>query len=374
MEKHIDTLQLLKKNIKTKHKLIKDSFRRENDLKRAILKNTSFQALEFIDDQINLNYYSRILLSTNEATYFDEANIDNLRAAISLKKINHVGDINNYLIAMQKLLPDTGILVGVCETYEQRNIKIEKKFKRFSKLLKLFDFTFNRIIPRLNFFDKIYNTVTQNKIHLVSKAEMLGRLVYCGFDILDYQEIDNQLYFVAMNTHAPMTDIKPTYGPLVRLRRVGKNGKIIGVYKMRTMHPYSEFIQDFIVKLNGYNDVGKPANDFRVTPWGKLFRKLWLDEFPQVLNLLKGEMKLVGVRPLSKYRFSELPDEVQKQRILHKPGCFPPYVALRMPNSEGNIEAEIIYMKDKAANPRSTDIKYLLKSVYNILTNKIRSS
>lgn len=374
MEKYISTINILQKDKKVKHKLIKDSFRRENDLKREILLNTDFQTLEFIDEQINLNHYSRILLSTENATYFEDSNIDNLRAAISLKKINYVKDINSYFISMQKLLPDAGIFVGVCETYEQRNYRLKNKYKKFFNLFNAFDFVLNRVFPRLKYVGKIYNFFTKSKLHVVSKAEVLGRLVYCGFEIVDYKEIANKLYFVAMNTHAPLTNIKPTYGPLVRLRRVGKNGKLIGVYKLRTMHPYSEFIQDFIVKMNGYNEVGKPANDFRVTHWGKLMRKLWLDEVPQLINVLRGEMKLVGVRPLSKVRFNELPKDVQEKRVKYKPGCFPPYVALCMPDSEKNIEAEVIYMNEKNKKPYFTDIKYLYNSIYNIISNKIRSS
>jgi lipopolysaccharide/colanic/teichoic acid biosynthesis glycosyltransferase len=176
-----------------------------------------------------------------------------------------------------------------------------------------------------------------------------------------------------MKTHEP-SEIPASFHPLIKLRRIGKNRKIIGVYKFRTMHPYSEYLQKFIVQLNGYNEVGKPANDFRVTSWGRIMRKLWLDEIPQFINVLLGQMKIVGVRPLSKARFDELPKNVQEARVKHTPGCFPPYVALCMPDSEQNIEAEVIYMNDKERNPFTTDLRYLYKSVYNIVSNKIRSS
>jgi len=72
---------------------------------------------------------------------------------------------------------------------------------------------------------------------------------------------------------------------------------MIGVYKFRTMHPYSEFLQDYMIRRNGYNKKGKPANDYRVTRWGSFMRKLWLDEVPQLINVFRGEMKLVGLRP-----------------------------------------------------------------------------
>ena len=73
------------------------------------------------------------------------------------------------------------------------------------------------------------------------------------------------------------------------MNRVGKKGKIIGVYKFRTMHPYSEFIHDYIIKTNGYNAKGKIKDDFRTSRWGKIMRKYWIDEIPQLYNVLKGE-------------------------------------------------------------------------------------
>ncbi len=133
----------------------------------------------------------------------------------------------------------------------------------------------------------------------MSTAETLGRLVSCGFEIIEYKTIRNLTYFVVMKTRKPLFDKSPTYGPIVNLNRVGKNGKMIKVYKFRTMHPYAEYIQDFVLSLNGYSAIGKPAEDFRLTPGGKHSENIWLDETPQIINVLKGEMKLVGIRPVS---------------------------------------------------------------------------
>ena len=85
-------------------------------------------------------------------------------------------------------------------------------------------------------------------------------------------------------------------------------------------------------------------------------------------------MSIVGVRPLSRSRFNEFPEEMKNLRIKYNPGCFPPYVALLMPNEEDNIKAERIYLNQKEKHPFWTDIKFLWLSVYNILTNKIRSA
>ena len=85
-------------------------------------------------------------------------------------------------------------------------------------------------------------------------------------------------------------------------------------------------------------------------------------------------MNIVGIRPLSEKLFRDYPDDIKKMRIKYKPGCIPPYVSLLMQGMENSIEAERIYLKEKEKRPYTTDIKYFIKGVYNILTNKIRSS
>ena len=182
------------------------------------------------------------------------------------------------------------------------------------------------------------------------------------------------LYFVVIKTSEPVYNSYPSFHLIIGLKRIGWKGKIMDVYKFRTMHPYSEYLHDYVLKLNGYNTVGKPADDFRVARWGRFFRKLWLDEFPQIINVLKGEMKLVGVRPLSSTRFKQLPEDLQVERIKYKPGCFPPYVALNMPNNQNNIEAERIYLAEYQKRPIRTDLKYFFLSIFNIILNRIRSS
>jgi lipopolysaccharide/colanic/teichoic acid biosynthesis glycosyltransferase len=75
---------------------------------------------------------------------------------------------------------------------------------------------------------------------------------------------------------------------IYRQTRVGKDGKVFTMYKIRTMRPNAE-------ALTGA--VWTKVNDCRVTRVGRLLRKLHLDEFPQLLNVLRGEMSLIGPRP-----------------------------------------------------------------------------
>ena len=209
----------------------------------------------------------------------------------------------------------------------------------------------------------------------MSKAEGLGRLVSCGFKIMDFKTIDGLLYFVVKKVSEPKFDMSPSYGPLYKMPRLGKNGKIIGVYKFRTMHPYSEYLQDYILDSHGYAESGKPANDFRIPKWGKFMRKFWLDEVPQLINVLKGELKLVGIRPVSRRYFQDIPLEMQKLRTTQIPGCIPPYVAL---NRSGNVmsvlQAEKEYLEEKIKNPYFTDLKFFFLAIFCIVFRNKRSA
>jgi lipopolysaccharide/colanic/teichoic acid biosynthesis glycosyltransferase len=119
------------------------------------------------------------------------------------------------------------------------------------------------------------------------------------------------------------------------------------------MHPYAEYLQKYLIENFGYSKdgTGRPANDFRITKWGKVLRKYWLDELPQLINLFKGDLKVVGVRPVSQVRFNEFPEDMQELRTKDKPGCIPPYVALLMKDEKQNIEAERIYLNEKLKHP-----------------------
>lgn len=356
---------------------VQSRFNSINELQQAIIDESNHTVFSFVSEHLDLQkYFKSIVFTSRYRSYVDNVDFSNVRAIINFKRINYIREINEHFKSVNILLPDAGIYIGRCETYFNRRIRFYTRFgKKMGRLLWLVDFVFNRVFPKLRPFDKIHKLFFGNRPHVISKAEILGRLVYNGFEIIEFREIDGIFYFVVMKTREPnIVTAAPSYHALIKLDRIGKNGKIVKVFKFRTMYPYSEYLQNFVIQLNGYNEVGKPSNDFRLAGWGKVFRKLWLDEIPQFINVLKGEMKLVGVRPLSKVRFSQLPEKLQRERINFKPGCFPPYVALNMPDDQGNIIAEEIYLKDLQKHPYTTNIRYFIKAVLNILFNRIRSS
>ena len=344
-------------------------------MKKKIIETVGQQAYDYIQRFVDCGSEVSYVVSTTNVF-----NINNSKKTytniINLSRINNVRYINKFLHVINDELPLNGIYVGCVETFTAR--KSRKKINKIPVLRSIyfaFEFLFLRVFPKIYGLKKVYFFVTRGRNRLLSKAEVLGRLISSGFEIIDYDSYDGILYFVVKKNRKPELNVTPSYGPLYRMPRMGKNGKMIGVYKFRTMHPYAEFLQDFIVKRNGYSETGKPADDFRLTPWGKFFRRYWIDELPQLINLLIGDLKIVGVRPISKRYFQDIPKDIQEMRIKHKPGCIPPYVSLnRKSNVKDVLEAEREYMIEKSKKPYTTDIKYFIKALINIIFKQKRSA
>jgi lipopolysaccharide/colanic/teichoic acid biosynthesis glycosyltransferase len=139
------------------------------------------------------------------------------------------------------------------------------------------------------------------------------------------------------------------------------------------MHPFSEYLQAYILKHNNLAEGGKFKNDFRVTTIGKILRKSWIDELPMFYNLLRGDIKLVGVRPLSKHYFSLYTKELQEKRIRFKPGLIPPFYADMPVTLEDIMDSEIKYLEQYEKSPFLTDCRYFWKAMYNIFIKRARS-
>ncbi len=338
-----------------------------------------FPALfKFIDDTVDLDTVDMMTseIIKSSTLYNVEVFPDNsLDFFMNLHEVNDFRRVNNYFLTVHQKLKWNGVFVGRFQTFTKRRQQIFKKYPYYlAAIVYLFDFIWTRVFPKLPFFQKVYFAFTKGRDRAFSKAEALGRLYFSGFEVVALEEIDDYIYYVVSKKKEPSAETSPSYGPLFKMRRVGKNGQPIYVYKFRTMHPYSEYLQEYITRRNGYAENGKIKDDFRATAWGKFLRKYWLDELPQLINVFRGEMRLVGIRPLSNRFLKEYPPEIRDLRLKYKPGCVPPYVALKMQDVESYIESERIYLTDKQKAPFTTDIKYFSLAVYNIVTNKIRSA
>ncbi|MCR5790212.1 MAG: sugar transferase [Lachnospiraceae bacterium] len=120
------------------------------------------------------------------------------------------------------------------------------------------------------------------------------------------------------------------FGPLIRLEspgpvffsqeRVGRNGRIFRIYKFRSMYRDAEERKKELLEKNEMNGlVFKMEDDPRITKTGRFLRKTSLDEFPQFINVIKGDMSLVGTRPPTVDEFAKYSLN-HKKRLSFRPG------------------------------------------------------
>lgn len=319
--------------------------------------------------------------NTRVYTHIDSENLKmNTRyrysAIVQLERLNNMRSVNETFCILNEKLPDNGVFVCCFESKSTRKQRLLKKYPfGLNYLLYFLDFIHKRIMPKILILSAIYYFVTKGKNRILSKTEVLGRLYCTGFIVVKEKKIGKLTWFIVKRVKQPESRQKRVYGPLISLRRYGKGGKFFDVYKMRTMHPYAEYIQAYIYERNSLQDGGKFKRDIRVTTLGGFMRKYWLDELPMLINLLKREMKIVGVRPLSSHYFSLYDKELQEKRIRFKPGLLPPFYA-DMPKTLDEIQAsEMRYLEMcETRGIFMTDILYFFRILNNIFFRKARSA
>ena len=145
---------------------------------------------------------------------------------------------------------------------------------------------------------------------------------------------------------------------IFKQQRAGKDGKPFVFYKFRTMR----------VDVEPFGSSPKTGDDPRLTRVGKLLREYSLDELPQLFNILKGDMSIIGPRPLYVSQMTEW-DERQKKRLLVKPGL----TGLAQISGRGQLtreeklELDVKYVEMAGF---LTDIKIILATIAQVFGRK----
>ena len=156
---------------------------------------------------------------------------------------------------------------------------------------------------------------------------------------------------------------------IFRQKRAGWKNRPFTMYKFRTMVRNAASLR---AEMEQFNELDGPAlkmkNDPRVTKVGRFLRKTSLDELPQLFNVLKGDMSLVGPRPLPTYE-SEKCTEEQLQRLLVKPGltCYWQACGRNDVSFDEWMEMDLRYINEQSVG---TDIKILLQTVKAVLSGR----
>ncbi len=295
---------------------------------------------------------------------------------INKMALNRIRHLNTFLNKANEALVDGGYLWVHSRTARlKREIILNRYPKHLGRFMYFCHYFWHRVCAKLKLTRWFYFWVTKGQNRTYHRVELLGRMYRAGFEVIDERFHNGEYYILGRKFRAPIWDDEPTNGALVKLNRVGYHGNMIGVYKFRTMYSYSEYLQPYMLEHEGLQDGGKFAHDYRVNGWGKLLRKSWLDELPMFINVFKGQMKLVGVRPLSRYYFSLYTPGMQELHISVKPGLLPPfYYDEHSPVTLDDVQAsEKRYIECFHRHPFATDWRYFWGTIGNILFKHKRS-
>jgi exopolysaccharide biosynthesis polyprenyl glycosylphosphotransferase len=159
-------------------------------------------------------------------------------------------------------------------------------------------------------------------------------------------------------------------GPILfRQERVGKWSKPFTCYKFRSMHVDAEERKKALLSLNEADQIiFKMKRDPRVTRVGRVIRKLSIDELPQIFNVIKGDMSLVGPRPPVPYEVDQYQYDVRR-RLEVVPGITGLQQVSGRSDIEFNrwVELDLQYIQDQSL---LKDIQILLKTIPTVLSGK----
>ena len=357
------------KNKFTYHDLIRSLYTIQLENKNEVIQflSSTFEKENIKKDRVTI--FDTISTTNIEMLYNNSQDL-----LVNLHNINNLRRINHYFINSYNKLSTGGLLVGSFIPLENFDSHLRGQMPHFLYAIMLpFHFIFHRVFPKLAITKQIYFILTDGKNRTLSKAEIFGRLSFCGFKMEKYETIGNQIYFTCKKSKTISEEQSPSYGPIVKLKRIGHHGRIINIYKFRTMYPFSEFIQKDVFEENNLDASGKFLNDFRITSWGRILRKYFIDEIPQLYNWLRSDINLVGVRAISKHYYNLYPKELQELRINFKPGLIPPYYADMPTTFEEIVESEVRYLQKKKEKPIITNMIYFVKALINIIFSGARS-
>jgi len=345
-------------------------------LTMRLQEGCSRERAEALSSMVSRPETSRLaVVSTSEAFNIHNLEQGDYTCIINLKPLNSIRKLDNFLDTINERLTGEGIYLCSVETLEQRAQRLRRKYSPvLYYIIVLPDFFIRRVMPRLRITRGIWEFFTGGANPPFSRAEALGRLCRAGFTIRQEKFAGNMLCIKAQRKSAPVHANGNGYGMIIALPRIGQDGHTFNVYKLRTMHPYSEYIQDYVYDLHDLAAGGKMKHDFRVTPWGHFARRVWLDEVPMIVNILRGDIKIFGVRPLSDHYFSLYDDDVRDRRIKYKPGLLPPYYADMPAGLDAIQHSEKKYFDAWDKNPFGTDLRYFFRSMYNIVFRSARSA
>lgn len=299
--------------------------------------------------------------------------------------LNTVARLNLFLQYCSRHLAKGGYLAV---KYTPLDVVIQRLRERHQgiryKIAFLKHFIWYRAIPKLPWLDLLYFSPlfswidrfflgkSKLRTRALSSAEVWGRLAYYGMEVIAESDGDER-FILARRVSPPVSNRRPSYYAVVALEKVGLDGQPIRLHKVRSMYPFSEFLQKRIFESHGLSEVGKFRNDPRLTEYGPMIRSNWIDELPGLYDWLRGDVKLVGMRATSPHFLSLYPQELYDLYIQIKPGLVPPIFDESTDGFDDIVKIEMAYLDRYIKAPIKTDIQYFWYTFRDIVFRKVRS-
>ena len=219
---------------------------------------------------------STFIVNTDDGNALDTLRNHHPRLIINKLGLTHIRHLNTFLNKANENLVDGGYLWCHSRTSGlKKEIILRSHPGLVGKMLYLMHYGWHRVCARMKITRWFYMWVTKGKNRCYSRVELLGRMYRAGFEVVDERFHQGEYFILGQKFRKPIWDDDPSYGALVKLNRVGYHGNMIGVYKFRTMYPYSEYLQPYILEHEGLQKGGKFAHDYRVNYWGSKLRSSW---------------------------------------------------------------------------------------------------
>ena len=344
---------------------------------QSVLSITTEEDYQMLLEKAHLSTRQTKIVANRDRFSFLQIPDYQYKTLVDLTLLNDAKGINRRFCIVNQKLPDNGLYVCCYRPQEYMKQKILRKYpKPLNWIVYFMYFWHKRVVPRLALSSRLYYDLTKGRKRMLSKTEVFGRLYYCGFEVDEVVPMGHIEYIFAHRKMQPYPQEQlKIYGPLIKLPRICKNKEIRFFYKFRTMHPYAEYIQDVVFdEQGGMNIADKADGDWRISSWGRVMRRYWLDELPMLINWIKGDVKLVGVRPLSQAMFNKYPEYLQDKRTKAKPGLIPPFYIDHPETFEELFASEDKYLTEYLQHPIRTDCKYFFMTVNAILFKKMHSA
>lgn len=165
------------------------------------------------------------------------------------------------------------------------------------------------------------------RLHTAPRGEQLARVDQVPFARACKRGLDILLAAICLTLSLPVLAVAAlairlsSPGPMIfRQRRVGRHGEEFTMYKLRTMRAGAERMEEKLAARRADRIFFKTSTDRRVTAVGRWLRKYSIDEIPQFYNVLRGDMSLVGPRPLLQTDWRNFPQDERRRRAWMRPG------------------------------------------------------